>query len=584
MFEAGTAKADITPFAKGVGMMGYGMYHQKVEEIETPLTSRCTVFKDSESGKKFAFVNAEICFITIAIKQAVIKKLPPGLGFDDHNVMLTAQHTHSGPGGYSHYAFFNMSIPGFVPEVFNKIVDGITESIVKADRARTPAKIYFGKGVFAPEIEVAFNRSLPAYNANPEVKKLKEKDWHLALDREMTLLKINGEDDSRIGMINWFGVHTTTVGNDMKKICYDNKGYASAFFENNFHELNGDFTAVFAQGPCGDVMPNFIMEKKRNKMRGKYKDDFESASYNGRLQYEKAKEIYDTLGMEAQGIRTGIDYGLMYVDFSNVLIDTEFVPDSHPDKDKELRTGPSCMGVAFFKGTVDGKGISDSFANLASSLSKAMKFSELCRANFLPENEKKKIIHKYKTQGKKDILIETCEKKVLGISNINKLAPLTLIDETLGILKKQYSNGSLNNNPWTPQVLPLQVFILGELAIIGIPAEVSVVSGRRFKKTLENILKERGVTEIILSPYANAYSGYITTYEEYQLQRYEAGHTVFGEWTQPAYQTKLKQMALEMLKESGERNFDPAAQPEVFDEEDLKKRSFPTPVTFSEYA
>src|SRR3990172_2397567 len=110
MFEAGTGKADITAFKKGVGMMGYGQYAQKVDAIESNLFARAFVFRDTDTGKKVAFVNAEICFITVSIKSGVIKKLQkeyPELKYDYDNVMLTAQHTHSAPGGYSHYPFFN---------------------------------------------------------------------------------------------------------------------------------------------------------------------------------------------------------------------------------------------------------------------------------------------------------------------------------------------------------------------------------------------------------------------------------------------------------------------------------------------
>ena len=146
MIEAGTGKADITAFKKGVGMMGYGQYAQKVEAIETNLFVRAFVFCDSDIGKKVAFVSVEICFITISIKSGVIKKLQkehPELGYDLDNIMLTAQHTHSAPGGYSHYPLFNFSIPGFVPEVYQTIVDGIADAIVKADKALKPANIYF---------------------------------------------------------------------------------------------------------------------------------------------------------------------------------------------------------------------------------------------------------------------------------------------------------------------------------------------------------------------------------------------------------------------------------------------------------
>lgn len=577
MLEIGTGRADITAFYKGVGMMGYGMAHQKVEAIETPLSCRAFVFSDSKSGKKVAFVNAEICFITIAIKRAVINNLKkdcPEGAFDYDNVMLTAQHTHSGPGGYSHYALFNFSIPGFVPEVFNTIVKGITDSIIEAENNLKPGKLKLGSGTFSPEIKVAFNRSMPAYNSNPDVEKLEDDDWHLALDREMDVLQINSEKDEPLGMINWFGVHTTTVGSDLRKICYENKGYASAFFEEELSEKNKDFLAVFAQAPCGDVMPNFIWEVKRNKMRGNFPDDYESAKYNGKLQFEKAKDIYQGLDEIEYLNDTTIDYGLMYVDFSNVEIDETFIPESKKSEKNKPRTSPACMGVSFFKGTVDGRGISDSLANFATTLCRTRKSVEQFKSLFRAKEDFKKMNHKYEAQGIKDILMETGERRVLGKRNINKLGLLSILDKSMETMKKQYSNGSLDNNAWTPQVLPLQFFILGNIAIIGIPAEVSVVSGRRFKKTIEEILIKRGVSKVIIAPFANCYSGYITTYEEYQHQLYEGGHTVFGEWTQAAYSTKLKYMANEMLKSEPERDFDLETQPEDFSEIDIANRSF----------
>lgn len=577
MLEVGSGKTDITAFVKGVGMMGYGMHDQTVEDVETALSCRAFVFHDSDSGKKLAFVNAEMCFVTIAIKQAVVSKLKSQygeLGFDDENVMLTAQHTHSGPGGYSHYAFFNFSIPGFATEVFDTIVNGMVEAILQAEKGLTPAKLKFGKGSFAPELKVAFNRSMPAYNANPEVEKLNNSDWHLAVDREMRLLRIDTESNEPIGLLNWFGVHTTTVGNDNRRISFDNKGYASEAFEKELADANPDFSAVFAQGPCADVMPNFIWEAKRNKMRGIDPNDFESAKYNGNLQFEKAKEIYDGLHESGELKDLTLDCGLMYIDFSDVEVDEEFIPENNSAHQEGASTSLACMGVAFFKGTVDGPGISAGLGVLAAQLCRVNKRVELFKSTFASPEEARRVAHKYKTQGKKDILVESGVGKVLGISNLKKLKPLAGIDKSLGNMRRHYMNGGLNNTTWTPQVLPVQFFIIGSIAIVGIPAEISVVSGRRFKKTISDILKSRGITEVILSPYANCYSGYITTYEEYQKQCYEGGHTVFGEWTQAAYSTKLKYMANEMLKPETEREFDTEMKAEVFLEEEIAKRTY----------
>ena len=63
--------------------------------------------------------------------------------------------------------------------------------IVDAYNSLQQVEIRLDKGVFPDDLEIAFNRSMPAYNANPEVKKLSEDQCHLALDRSMTLLRID---------------------------------------------------------------------------------------------------------------------------------------------------------------------------------------------------------------------------------------------------------------------------------------------------------------------------------------------------------------------------------------------------------
>ena len=44
----------------------------------------------------------------------------------------------------------------------------------------------------------------------------------------------------------------------------------------------------------------------------------------------------------------------------------------------------------------------------------------------------------------------------------------------------------------------------------------------------------KGVT-VVLAGLTNTYSSYITTFEEYQIQRYEGASTIFGPHTLDAY-------------------------------------------------
>ena len=136
MFEIGAAKKDITCFIKGMGMFGYGMHSHIVKDIETRLYARAFTFRESSTGKKFAYVCAEILSITTAVRKGVINKLQQEyaeLGYFADNVMLAGTHTHSAPGGYSHYALYNITIPGFAPKVYDTLVNGMVEAIIEAD-------------------------------------------------------------------------------------------------------------------------------------------------------------------------------------------------------------------------------------------------------------------------------------------------------------------------------------------------------------------------------------------------------------------------------------------------------------------
>lgn len=573
MYEAGVAIADITAFKRGVGMLGYGMWFNRVLERGTGLNARAFVFRNPESGKKVVFVNAEIAFVTISVKLGVMKKLHrhhPELGFSDENVFLSAQHTHSGPGGYSHYGFYNFSIPGFVPEVYQQIVDGITRSIVDADRSLQPARLFLSKSAFAPHIDVAFNRSVKAYNRNHEAKKYSEKDRHLAIDRNAVQLTIEGVDGKPIGMINWFGVHCTSVHNDNKAICFDNKGYAAQYTEESVrkHVKDNQFIAAFAQGAAGDVSPNYVYDKKKKWTRGKFEDDFESAKYNGRLQSDKSLEMLGS-AQKGEEIMGDIDFSLMHANFSFVTADPEFA-----NGKTDARTGPACLGVGFLKGTVEGPGIGSIGGKTAVAITKAIKAYELSASAFKSRLEREKILAKYKVQGEKNILVETGERKILGTSDAKNLLIPSWADPSIKTLKMHHRSGSLDNKPWTPQTLPLHIATIGNIALVGIPGEITTVAGWRLRDTIYGILKKKGINNIILTSYSNAYCGYITTYEEYQEQCYEGGHTVFGEWTLAAFQTKFKHLAAEMLKHPASRTIAQDELPVVFTEEELMKRSY----------
>jgi neutral ceramidase len=301
--------------------------------------------------------------------------------------MITGQHTHSTAGGYTQHLIYNMTTPGFQWDVYEHYRDGIIEAIVQAENNLKEAKITLHKGEFDKDVEVAFNRSIKAYNQNPEVKeKAVHKTRHLAVDRVMKLLRFDHPDGKPIASLNWFGVHTTSVSNRCDKVCYDNKGYAAEFMEEWLLDEYGHdekWSAGFAQDATGDISPNFVWIAKLREYRGKYKDDYESAAHNGRLQFSKAKEIFEDAPTKGLEIKEGIDYILAYYDMTNFEISEEFTAGL-----SNQRTGDACMGMAFLVGTTDGQGTPKIIGNLAGAYLNSSREIEVLAAR-LSRNKKR---------------------------------------------------------------------------------------------------------------------------------------------------------------------------------------------------
>jgi len=100
--------------------------------------------------------------------------------------------------------------------------------------------------------------------------------------------------------------------------------------------------------------------------------------------------------------------------------------------------------------------------------------------------------------------------------------------------------------PWVESILPLQMARIGQLYLVGVPAELTTMSGRRLRDTVLQTLKAAGAPDdaiVVIAGVSNSYSHYVATYEEYQIQRYEGGSTLYGPHTLAAYQQEFTKLA-----------------------------------------
>lgn len=563
MQKAGFSKVDMTYFEPNIGLFGFGKFEHRAIGIETPLYVRTLVIEDF-SNNKTAIVVCEIAAISNSLKIEVLKKLHKNnlIEFTNENLLLSANHTHSAPGGFFHYPFYNFSSGGFHKKVLEKYSESILNAIIQANSKLQTANFSVIYGEFSDDDVVCYNRSLDAYNANLNVVKVEKGKEHLATDREMTLLKVTDENNNILGCINWFGVHTTSCGSDHLKICSDNKGYAATFHEMKYEKINPDFVSIFAQKPCGDITPltQDLWCKNRAKESKDY--DYKHAKLNGKVQFEKADELLNN--ERSLKLNGGIDCIIAHSDFSKIKIDQL--------TSKKQITTDAALGLAFFRGTVDGIGVSKFLKFFLSGLTYIVHFVESLKLLLLKnENEKKRIQLKYKLHSTKKILVESTNKRILGINSLRVIPKFA--DKLIEQLVKQDKAGGLQNYPLTPSILPLQIVCLGQLALIALPAEITTIAGKQLKESIEKTLKEKHINHYIIAPYCNEYSGYITTKEEYRVQCYEGGHTLFGENTLAAYTNEINVLANELIKDKSLRKKS-TIEPIEFDEATLNKRLY----------
>jgi neutral ceramidase len=498
-YLVGRGSADITGPAYGLQMWGFGREDQLTEGIHSRLRARAFIIAEPEGqedrkDQRLVFVSADIGSIEHNMTLEIVDRLKERYGdrYSLDNVIISATHTHAGPGGYWHTRTEFALMGAFYPSHYNRIVSGIFESIVAAHDDLQPGNIRLNKG----RVEAAgVNRSAIAYLQNPAEERAAFAD---DTDKEMTLLKFT-DDSGDIGMINWFAVHPTSMTYYNKLISGDHKGYASQVFERErgaTYDSSDDFIAAFAQTNAGDVTPNLNLDNT-----GPGIDDFDSTRIIGSRQLEVAEALFDYANEHLEG---KVDYRQIYVNLAELEVDDQFTGSG------SKTTCPSAYGYSFAGGsTEDGGG--------------HFLFDEgMTSQNFIL-----------------DFLIRFLTGAPAWTPEVKRCqTPKPILFES-----------GTGDPPVQSQIRSVTIARIGQLVILALPAEVTTMAGRRLRKTVLSNLGD-WAKHIVIAGYSNGYAGYITTPEEYEIQQYEGGHTLHGKWTLPAYQQISARLAV-VLNNSG---------------------------------
>ncbi|XP_074519931.1 neutral ceramidase [Halichoeres trimaculatus] len=509
----GVGRADCTGPPAEVPLMGYANSQQNAAGIHTRLFSRAFIIDDGK--KRVVFVTADVGMISQRVRLEVLQALQVKYGdlYGRDNVVLSGTHTHCGLGGYFQYTLFMLSSKGYIKTSVEPLVNGIVKSIDIAHSYMRPGRIYRSRGELG---DSSMNRSPHSYMNNPEEERHRYKT---NTDKQVVVLKFTDLDGDGIGMLSWFAVHAVSMNYTNLMVSSDNMGYASYLLEQdkNHGELpgQGGFVAGFSSSNLGDVSPNIkgphcmntglpcdylnsscpVGGTKMCKAFGPGEDMFESTRIIGENIYKKAKDLYAKATQEVTGF---LHSAHQWVNMTDVTVQ---INDTHT-----VRTCKPALGHSFAAGTTDGGGD----LNFTQGAVEGDPFWDGIRDALVgePSNE-----------------TQECHQ------------PKPIL----------FSTGEMNwPLPWHPQIVDVQILTIGSVAVVAIPGEMTTMSGRRMREAVKQELQSEGAfqdVEVVIAGLSNIYTHYITTFEEYQVQRYEGASTIFGPHTLSAYLQKYRGLA-----------------------------------------
>ncbi|XP_063822803.1 neutral ceramidase-like [Ostrinia nubilalis] len=514
LYDVGVGIADMTGPCVEITFMGYAELGQRGQGIHTRQFSRAFIF--SKGDTRVVLVTADVQAVGLAVRREVVANLQELYGdmYTLRNVILTGTHTHSTPGGYLVDFILDVSILGFSSETFNAYVSGITRSIVRAHENMVPAKLFYGTTRVA---NAHMNRSPYSYEYNPPEEIAR---YENNTDDTLTQLRIVKQDGNLHGVLTWFSVHTTSLNMTNQLISSDNLGYAALKMESILNPGTlpgkGDVVAGFFSSILGDVSPNtrgavcefsgnvcdnqFLLcdSGERCFASGPGEDMYESAKIIGDTVLEGALEVLSSPGEELRGELAVVHQFVQPANETVSRYDT--VARAFVDDDQVSGCYPA-MGYSFASGTIDG-------ANTLNITQGTLQGNPLLDtigdivAEATPEDEE--------CHAPKPILLAT------GRANF----PI----------------------PWHPHIISASVIWLGGLAVLGVPGEPTTMAGRRMRAAVEDEMERNGIEpRVVVSALTNEYIHYVTTNEEYQVQRYEAASTIYGPHTLDIFINKFVQ-------------------------------------------
>jgi hypothetical protein len=190
------------------------------------LRARALVLEAGEG--RVVWIAADLVAVDRALTSAVTARLgTDGLRGD---VVVSASHTHSGPGAYMKGGLLGaLSVDAEDAEVREAVTGALVEAARAAARARRPARVGIGR---QPGPDLTVGRL-----ARP-------------VDQDLVVLKVDRVDGTPIAVVWNYAIHGTMLGPKNLELSGDVPGLASLEVERR-----AGVPALFVNGAVGDVSP-----------------------------------------------------------------------------------------------------------------------------------------------------------------------------------------------------------------------------------------------------------------------------------------------------------------------------------------
>ncbi|KAF9047592.1 ceramidase [Panaeolus papilionaceus] len=518
----GLGIGDITGPVVETNLMGYASLNQVGTGLHMRQHSRAFIIADSSvPNNRIVFINADIGMGDTGVRREIVSQLSsqfPNLYTND-NIAFVGTHSHAGVGGYVENLLPQLTSLGLVKQSFDAVVTGTVRAVQRAHVSLAPGKLSVGNTTV---LGANINRSPTAYLANPAEERAR---YEYDQDKDMTVLRFDDNNGRPRGLLSFFAVHGTSLYNNNTLVSTDNKGMAAYLYEAsvepNSMPGNTSFIAGFTQSNVGDTSPNTLgafCESPGKEYDGQLCDpdhstcggtvqechgrgpgfrisDFESNRIIGETQFRGAHKIMNGPLSPVQG---AVRSAHVYVQMAS---------HSFPlPNGTTVSTCPAALGFGFAGGTTDGPGALDFVQGANSSM---------------PQNPLWQIVKGAVTP------LPSAEQKACQYPK-----PILL---NTGYAHTPYE--------WASNSVDLQILRAGNFVMLIVPGELTTMAGRRLREAVRAKLISSGVlgtdAYVVVAGPANAYAHYVTTREEYAVQRYEGASTIFGQYTLDAYIDKF---------------------------------------------